>query len=209
MNNVGEDSPKSMRLFFIDNQGAWEKGAKLVGDLVVWPDQGQYPTYSPVAVAEHPNFDGKIVMHAGNRGLVLTFVQGAKTTAEVRHAISKGKSEQYRIAVDALIHRMVLWLSNVADGVTHDEVDALSLAAWMAASTRSRPYARVVMEALNLLMKDPEALTKTTALIRKLGGPKDADAFSMADALHVSMVQSMAAKDVAHVAPTPLRRPNS
>lgn len=131
------DQPKSMGLFFIDNLGAWPKGARQVGDLVVWADTGIYPTGVPIASAAHPAFDGRVVMQAVARGLVLSFVHGASTTDDVMKALSKLPASatpdgakrfnvcqvtQHRVAVDAIINRVVLDMYN------QDDADALSAA---------------------------------------------------------------------------------
>lgn len=182
---------KAMPLFFIDNQGAWPKSAELVGDLVAWPDAGRYPTYSPVAVATHPCFDGRVVVQAGNRGVLFSFVVGARTEDDISQALG-GKARldpekvlQYRVAVDALVHRLVMWLAAKQGGQDPtSEVDALSLVAWMAKSERSKPYARVLSAALGKLLADPEALKQVTA------GLDGQDAFELADALITSMAMS-------------------
>lgn len=100
---------KSMSVFFIDNQQMWPADAALHGNMVVWPDKGKYPNFVPVAIADHPEFEGKIVVQAGNRGLVVSLIPGAETPSDIRTALSaKETPEQYRVAVDAIIHAIML-----------------------------------------------------------------------------------------------------
>jgi hypothetical protein len=192
MQGMSAQPVKAMPLFFIDNQGAWPRTAELVGDLVVWPDAGRYPTYSPVAVASHPNFDGKVVVQAGNRGILMSFVVGAKTEDDIAAALGgkarldPEKVQQYRIAVDALVHRLVMNLIEKEGGdEPSSDVDALALVAWMAKSKRSLPYARVISAALGNLLADPEALKQVTASLDGAG-----DAFDLAEAMITSLSMS-------------------
>jgi hypothetical protein len=98
---------KSMAVFYIDNRQAWPESAILLKNLVVWPDDGVYPSSTPVAIAGHPNFDGKILVQAGNRALVVTLIKGAQSQNDVREGL-KHKPEQYRIAVDSIVHAIML-----------------------------------------------------------------------------------------------------
>lgn len=190
---------KSMGLFYIDNQGAWPSGSQLVGDLVLWEDKGKYPTYVPVSIATHPNFDGKIVVHAGNRGLLVSFVFGAQSEKDIGQALKTMEGvAQYRIAIDAIVHRLVLHLN---DGEVRNDADALSLAAWMATQSKSRPYAQVIRAALATLLANPQALSLITEQLRAQHNREDLDAFSIADALSETIAQSIATKDVAEQAP--------
>lgn len=75
---VASSPLKSMKLFFIDNQVSWSDKAVLAGDLVLWPDDNKYPAFVPVASAKHPNFDGTIVVLAGNRHIIVSLCEGAK-----------------------------------------------------------------------------------------------------------------------------------
>jgi len=207
------DVVKSMKLFFIDNQGAWPAHkdgtcrAKLVGDLVVWPDDGRYPTYVPVAVATHPNYDGCIVVQAGNRGILITFVPGATTEEDVRAAFNKKSDvplESYRLSIDAIVHRMVLHFVEQAGGKTTSEVDPLSLMSWMAASDNGRNSARVIAAAAQALMARPETLQETTRVIRE-DDPK-VDAFAICDGLVTTIQQSIAARTAQTKAAPVVRR---
>lgn len=125
--------PKAMPLFFIDNQEAWPHEAKLVSDLVLWPDDGKYPTFVPVATAKSAFYDGTIAVQAGNRGLIVTFLK-SKDNAGIQREMSdsKNRPEQYRIAVDALIHRLILMRANVDAGMYDNNVHPFSLLTWLA-----------------------------------------------------------------------------
>lgn len=164
-------APKSMELFFIDNQGNWPEGAKLVGDFVVWADHGKYPTMIPVAAASHPNYDGKVVVQAGNRSVLVTFCPGAQSEADVRKSIQqldhsihaeRENPRQFRIAVDAIIHRLVLGgaVGTAGDASAHeldDRVHPFTLLAWLA---KAHPKeAEVLRSALKMLMRAPEPIT--------------------------------------------------
>jgi hypothetical protein len=98
---------KSMAVFYVDNQHMWPPTAVLLKNLVVWPDAGKYPSYTPVALANHPEFDGKIVVQAGNRGIVVSLLAGAETPEDIRASMS-GKPEQYRIAIESVVHAIML-----------------------------------------------------------------------------------------------------
>jgi hypothetical protein len=190
---------KSMGLFFIDNQGAWPTDkdgtckAEMAGDLVLWPDQGKYPTYVPVAVATHPNFDGKVVVQSGNRGLIITFIAGATTDPQIRRAFATGKYEQYRIAIDAIVHRLMLWRADVDNGA--NDVGPLALMAWLAASDRGRPLAMVIGDCLSRLLADPAELTALKARMTVTSGAgAEADPFTLADDALRTLGQSAAAR---------------
>jgi len=155
-----DDKPKSMELFFIDNQCAFGKGAKLLGDYVVWVDDGYFPSFAPVSLATHPNFNGKVVVTAGNRGIVVTFCKGATDQADVRRIMSlKDRPEQYRIAIDAIVHRLVLAGAgsdrDLSPEVGHhgQGVEPLALMAWL---VRSAPKeAMVIAAALDAYLRQP------------------------------------------------------
>lgn len=142
-------TPKSMPVFFIDNQGLWPKGAKLLTDIVVSPDAGKYPTFIPVAAAEHPNYNGKVVVMAGNRGIVVSFVPGAQSSDDVRKSLSKGNCEQYRIAVDAIIHRLVLMREETEGGGAAHPLALLNMLA-----TQDPVAAQVLVDALKTFMNN-------------------------------------------------------
>lgn len=146
------DQPKSMGVFILDNQGTWPEGAEQAGDLVVWPDQGRYPTFVPIAAAKHPNFNGQVVVLAGNRGLVVAFVAGAQDLDDVRAALKSRKGvTQFRVAIDAIIHRLVLHCMGEAG--SHDHVHPTTIFSWLA--TQHRREAEVVAQGLRALSKTP------------------------------------------------------
>ncbi len=205
------DIVKSMKLFFIDNQGAWPAHkdgtckAELVGDLVLYPDDGKYPNYVPVACATHPNFDGTIVVQAGTRGLLVSFVSDATPEDNLKERFRTMKGiEQYRVAIDAVVHRIVLHLAQRNEGTVTSEVDPLSLVAWMAASDKGRGAAHVILSALKLLMKDVGALKLTDDYLKitKNGG----NAFDICDALMTSIQQAVAARAAQATAAPVVRR---
>ena len=143
-----------MPVFFIDNQQMWPANAKLLKDLVLWPDAGKYPSYQPVALASHPEFEGKIVVQAGNRGIVVTLVPGAETPNDIRVALSaKQTPEQYRVAIDSIIHAIMLMR---ADSEGHGEVHPFSLLTMLA---KVAPIeAGVILAALNQWIRNPTPL---------------------------------------------------
>lgn len=153
-------APKSMQLFFIDNQGEWPNDAKLVGDLVVWPDKGKYPSFTPVALASAADFDGRILMLAGNRGLVVAFCPGAKDMKDVRRAMSAPGLEQYRISLEGIIQRMLIHRHDAeAETEARDgAVNTVSLLTWLARSCPSD--AKVLVNALKSHLKN---MSKETA----------------------------------------------
>ena len=116
--------PKSMEMFFIDNQGTWPEHAQLIGDLIAWPDNGKFPAFIPIAMASHPDFDGRIVAMAGNRGLVISFCDGDYSDLGVRTRLSSKTNppKQYRLAVDGIIHRLVL--AGAGEGALREETAA-------------------------------------------------------------------------------------
>lgn len=152
---------KSMKLFFIDNQVSWSDKAVLAGDLVLWPDDNKYPAFVPVASAKHPNFDGTIVVLAGNRHIIVSLCEGAKDAAGVRKKMSaKGDAgpEQYGIAIDGIIQRVLLWrdpsLSSAMGGAS-DGVHPFALLQWM---QRAHPLeAAIIRKALDQLYAKPVA----------------------------------------------------
>jgi hypothetical protein len=190
---------KSMGLFFIDNQGAWPSDkdgtckAEMAGDLVLWPDQGKYPTYVPVAVARHPNFDGAVIVQAGNKGLVITFIKDATNDQQVRRAFATGKFEQYRLALDAIIHRVMLWRADVDEGSS--DVGPLALMSWLAASEKGRPLAMVIADCLSRLLADPAELTALKA--RMINAGVEAEPFTLAEEALRTLGQSAASRAAA------------
>lgn len=182
---------KSMELFTIDNQQVWGKGARLVGDYVVWPDQGIYPSYAPVGVLTHPNYDGKVVVQAGNRGIVVTFCPSARDQNDCRRILSaKERPEQYRLAVDAIVHRLILAgagtdkdLSPSVSASHGSGLDPLAVMAWLA---RSAPKEAAVVEAaLKAFAKSPQPVgygkpEDMTALLKE-------DAYQAADDMLVTL----------------------
>lgn len=146
---------KSMRLFFIDNQGLWPQGTQLAGDFVIWPDTGVYPTAQPVSLASHPSFDGKIVVQAGSQSIIVTFCPGATNVEECRKQLSarglENRPEQYRVAVDGIIQRLMLWRNDRSPGEIRDDAHPFSLLEWM--KTHHPEEARILHTALKLLLK--------------------------------------------------------
>jgi hypothetical protein len=144
---------KSMPVFFIDNQQMWPADAKLHGSIVLWPDNGKYPTFAGVAIANHPEFDGKIVVQAGNRGLIVSLLPGAQSQNDIRTALSaKQAPEQYRIAVDAIIHSVMLAREDAEGG---GDCHPFALLAMLAKS--SPKEARLIAAALRVWMAKPGA----------------------------------------------------
>lgn len=139
---------KSMPVFFIDNRQAWPEAAILLKNLVVWPDIGVYPSSTPVAIADHPCYDGKILVQAGNRSLVVSFIQGARNQNDVRLGLQK-QPEQYRIAVDSIIHAILIMKNELAAGAVANDVHPFTL--------------------LNLLKDTPEGEVLRLALKQMLG----------------------------------------
>jgi hypothetical protein len=106
---------KSMPVFFLDNQHMWPVGATLLKNLVVWPDGGKYPSFKPVSIASHPQFDGMVVVQAGNRRVVVTLLPGVRAQAEIPKAMNR-KPEQYCIAIEAIVHAVMLMKAALAAG---------------------------------------------------------------------------------------------
>lgn len=204
------DQPKSMRLFFIDNQGSWPPGARQVGDLVVWPDTGKYPTYAPIAFGKHPNFDGVFVVQAGNRGVLVSFAHGVKEQGkDLADAMSgKGKQvTQIRIAVDALVHRLVLDMHGEAEA-GHDDADPLALLSWLATAPKSKLHAIVLATVLRGLMDDADKLALLTQRLREID--LQADAFTLVDGMLTTIEQTLATSAARAAAAQPVslkRRP--
>ncbi len=143
-----------MPVFFVDNQHMWPKGAALHGNLVVWPDAGKYPTFVPVAIANHPQFDGKVVLQAGNRGIIVSFAAGASTPDETRTAMSDRSLEQYRISAESIVHALML-MRLKTEGGREGDVSTIALLTMLA---KSNPLdACILMHALKAWMKDPKA----------------------------------------------------
>jgi hypothetical protein len=160
---VASTALKSMNLFFIDNQVSWSDKAVLAGDLVLWPDDNKYPSFVPVASARHPNFDGTIVVLAGNRHIIVSLCEGAYDSAGVRKTMSaKGDAgpEQYGIAIDGIIQRVLLW-RETDGGLGHEDgVHPFALLQWM---QRSHPAeAAVIRKALDQLYAKPVAFVYVT-----------------------------------------------
>jgi hypothetical protein len=211
------DAIKSMKMFFIDNQGAWPSDpsgsckAELVNDaFVVWPDKGQYPTYAGIAMATHPNYDGIVVVQAGNRGIVVSFVPGAKSGEDVKAAFKTMKDvDQYRIAVDSLVHRMILWQREKrADGSLCEtsEVEPLSLMSWLASTEKGKAAATVIGCALADLMIQPDRIKSVNASLQQ--GGIVGDAFTISDSIVTSLIQASAfraAQTAPEVAPVKRR----
>jgi len=182
------DTPKSMEVFFIDNQGIYPEETCKVGDLIVWPDDGAYPTYQPIAMAVHPNFDGSTVVLAGNRGLVVAFVPQARTQDDIRKSLSgKGpKPIQFRIAVDALIHRIVLW--KMEDKDFKDDCHPFALLAWL---MKSQPaYGAVLIAGLKLLLKSPDAIVEVNKELAEGAGMRTYEGFLLAESMLDSMTMA-------------------
>lgn len=187
---------KPMELFAIDNAGAWGKGAALVGDLVVWPDKGMYPAAVPVGLLTHPAFDGTIVVQAGNLCLLISFLPGIPSAnkAGIRAVMSDkvNRPEQYRLALDALVHRMLLAgaggdadLSAGARAHEHSAgLDPLALIAWMA--KHNPKEAAVVEQALSTVAREPQPLTFTDVEGSDRALMKD-DVYQVADDMLVAI----------------------
>ncbi len=152
------DPIKSMAVFFIDNRQAWPENAHLHGNLVLWPDTGKYPTFTPVALAEHPQFDGKIVVQAGNRGIVVSLVAGAQSANDVQKGMSAKGVEQYRIAVDSIIQAIMLMRADSEGGGAAHPISLLTM-------LRNTPEGVVISEAVRGWLRDPrlESLTEPAA----------------------------------------------
>lgn len=186
--------PKAMPLFFIDNQQEWPEGAKLVGDLVLWADHGKYPNYVPVATARSPLHDGTIVVQAGNRGLIISFLD-SKNEVGIRREMSafngkledeRTKPKQYRVAIDAIIHRLLIMRHNSDAGMYDNGVHPFSLLAWLA---KAHPK-----EAMVLTHALKQVLAKTTDLEcagRELPGT---DAFQITEDLISTLEQGLKGK---------------
>ncbi len=142
---------KSMPVFFIDNQQLWPKGAELHGNMVLWPDGGKYPGMAGIAIASHPEFEGKIVAQAGNRTILITFVPDANTQAEIRAKMSaKEPLEQYRVAVDGLVHAIMLKRANAEGGGDCHPLELLTMLA------KTSPLdAAILVQALKKWLRDP------------------------------------------------------
>ncbi len=184
---------KSMELFAIDNQQVWGKGAKLIGDYVVWPDDGIYPSFAPVGILTHPNFDGRVVVQAGNRGIVVTFCPKAKNPDDCKRQLgAKERPEQYRLALEALVHRLVLAGAGTDADLSVEPVpshgkglDPLALIAWLAKA--SPKEAAVVEAALKAFASNPVPVA--------YGKPEDLtsllkdDAYQVADDMLVTIAE--------------------
>jgi hypothetical protein len=144
---------KSMALFYIDNRQAWPESAILLQNLVIWPDDGVYPTSTPVAIAGHPNFDGKILVQAGNRALVVTLIEGAQTQNDVREGL-KHKPEQYRIALDAIVHAIMLMRADAAGEVRTKHPDGDVHAFTLLNLLKDKPEGALIRDALGQYMKN-------------------------------------------------------
>ncbi len=147
------DPIKSMAVFFIDNQQSFPEGAKLHGSLVAWPDNGKYPSYIPVGVADHPQFSGKMVMQAGNRGLVVSLVAGAKSLEDVRKGMSAKGLEQYRISVESILHAIMLMRADT-EGLSEGDLHPIAILTILAKSAPKE--ANIIGQALTSWMRNPE-----------------------------------------------------
>lgn len=149
---------KTMRLFFMDNQHAWPKDVDLAGDLVIWPDSGLYPAGTPVSMCSHPSYEGRIIVQAMTHTILVTFCAGAKGQSDIKDIMSSRKRpEQYRIAVDALVQRIMLWRAASSTHPTgpSDDIHPMTLLKWMA--TACQPEAKIMRAALQVLMQTPGA----------------------------------------------------
>ncbi len=159
------DPIKSMPVFYIDNQHMWPKGSKLHGNYVVWPDAGKYPTYQPIGLAEHPQFKGKVVVQGGNRGLVVSFVAGAKSADDVRKGMSAQGVEQYRISVESIIHALMLMRADTEGG---SEGDLHPLAILTMLAKASPTDAAILVAALKAWMLKPLGVEKVVGVTEAL-----------------------------------------
>ncbi len=148
------EQPKSMDLFFIDNRSSFTQEAVLAGDLILAPDEGVYSQAIPVASATHPAFDGRVVVMAGNRTLVVALVSGAHTDGDVRRIMSDmpksaktGHVQQFVIALDSIIHRVV---SHAYQAQENDVLASVKLGTILAALVTEYPtesgHIRTAME---------------------------------------------------------------
>jgi hypothetical protein len=155
------DKPKSMGLFFIDNQGAYPPGAQLSGDTIFWPDTGKYPTAVPIAILSHPNLKGRICVMAGKLSLIVAVVHNAENANDVQAActaLPKSAApdapmqvQQFRIAVDSIAHRVVMNLLDEQDGLQVSDANAYALLTAIAKGSRSE--ANVLVKALDLMLR--------------------------------------------------------
>jgi hypothetical protein len=200
-----------MPVFFVDNQGAWptdDNGlsqAQLVGNLVLWPDTGKYPTFQPIAMADHPQFDGKIVVMAGSRRVVMAFVKNAQSADDVRKAMTHKTEdvEQYCLAVDALIQAVML--HRLSGGPVNEVSDPLSILAWLSASKEGGDASLVIAAALNWFMKMPELVKQANNMLQRPGATPDA--FMISDGIVSTLQQALAMRAAKGAAPqAPKRR---
>lgn len=179
------EDPKSMGVFFIDNRGTWPQHARLIGDLVAWEDSGKYPTSYPIASASHPAFDGRVVVQAVPRCLVISFVHEAKNAADIMASLSALPSSatevgstakrvcrvtQYQLGVDAIINRMVLELVDAPEAHT---TELHPFALLKALAFQSPADAAVLILALRAFMrsdapKTPETFSRADDMMSNL-----------------------------------------
>lgn len=184
------EDPKSMGLFFIDNRGTWPNHARLVGDLVMWEDSGKYPTSYPIAAASHPAFDGRVVVQAVPRCVVISFVHEAKNAADIMASLSalpssatevgataKGvcRVTQYQLGVDAIINRVVL---DMVDTVATQTSELHPFALLKALAFASPADATVLSTALRVYLTSD--------------APKNSEVFSQADDMLSNIEASLA-----------------
>jgi ABC-type glycerol-3-phosphate transport system substrate-binding protein len=116
-------------------------------------------------MATSAEFKGKIVMMAGNRGLILAFCAGAESPRDVQRAMSGTGLEQYRIGLDSIVQRMLIHRHQQAtetdsvDGEAatrkrDDEVSTTALLTWMARSNKAD--ATILAGALRTWLKHPD-----------------------------------------------------
>ena len=192
-------TPKAMELFFIDNQQVWPEGTRQAGDLAVWEDhKGVYPSFMPITMANHPNFDGKIVVSAGTGSILIGFYPGAKSADDVRRMIKKHEPIlQYRVAVEAFIQRMVLDIMGVTP---QDNADPIALLTWMVRNHKDE--STVVQAALQNLLMNSEALKATQEHLSEGSEP----AFTIAEQMLESMQFTASRLEAAAAVPELKRR---
>lgn len=168
------DDIKSMPVFFLDNKHMWSSEAILLKNLVLWPDGGKYPTFKPVSIARHPQFDGMITVLAGNRRIVVTFLPGVESQAEIPKAMNL-HPEQYCIAIEAIVHAIMVHKAE-ADGVIGGSGDINALTVLNA--IKGMPEAQLLRDALTCSLHkgelSPENYTATEELLQSLSHEVDA-----------------------------------
>lgn len=170
------DGIKSMPVFYLDNKHMWPEGTVLLKSLVLWPDTGKYPSFKPVSIARHPQFDGMVVVQAGNRRIVVTLLPGVESQAEIPAAMNK-HPEQYCIAVEAIVHSVMLMKAEIAggDGVGGaGDINALTVLNVL----KGMPEGHILRDALTCYLHkgeaSPERYTATEELLQSLSHEVDA-----------------------------------